>query len=66
MSRFCVKKNGSLFVIEEDIVGWYLIVYKNAETNVSSEDFLLDTKDDAFLEANERFGIPRDAWELAE
>ena len=66
MKKFFAKKNDLLFVIEEDTVGWYLIVYKSSDQNTSSEDYLLDTLEDAVLEANERYGISTSAWEPAE
>lgn len=58
--KFEYRKNNTYYVIEEDLVGWYLIVYKNIHE--SSEDYLLDTLEDAMLEAEERFSIPKNSW----
>lgn len=49
-------------VIEEDIVGFYLIVYSNPFSEKSSADYLLDSLDDAFNEAKRRFKISREEW----
>lgn len=57
--KYLLKKNGVIYAIEEDLVGWYLIVYKD---NTSSMDFLFDTLEDAFFEAEERFGIKKTEW----
>ena len=43
-------------MIEEDLVGWYLIVYEN---NHSSQDYLFDTFDEAVIEAENRHGIAK-------
>lgn len=51
-------------VIEEDLVGYYLIVYKDPTSTVSDEDYLLDTLEDAFQEAQERFGVSKIQWIL--
>lgn len=57
------KKDNNLFVIEEDAIGWYLIVYPNSNKTSSSEDYLLDTLDEAFLEAKSRFKISKELWQ---
>lgn len=51
-------------IIEEDIVGFYLIVFKNPISQKSNEDYLVDSLDDAFKEAKDRFGILRNQWKL--
>jgi len=60
--KFECRENDTYYVIEEDLVGWYLIVYTDKNTNESSEDHLLDTLEDAMLEAEERFSIPKNSW----
>jgi hypothetical protein len=60
--KFEYRENNKYYVIEEDLVGWYLIVYDDKHTDESSEDHLLDTLEDAMLEADERFGIPTSRW----
>ncbi|HSW86748.1 MAG TPA: hypothetical protein VLG49_04515 [Rhabdochlamydiaceae bacterium] len=50
------------YVIEEDLVGWYLIIYKDPNINKSVEDYLFDTLEDALFEAEDRFGIPKNDW----
>jgi hypothetical protein len=57
----CTKGNAS-YVFEEDVVGWYLVVYNNSYITQSSEDHLYDTLEDALVEVETRFGIPRDGW----
>lgn len=49
-------------IIEEDTVGFYLVVYRNSELDQSTEDYLLDSLEDAFQEAKEKFGIMKDQW----
>lgn len=60
--KFEYRENDTYYVIEEDLVGWYLIVYEDKNTDESSGDHLLDTLEDAMLEAEERFGIPKNSW----
>ena len=60
--KFEYKGNNAYYVIEEDFVGWYLIVYKEKNSYESSEDHLLDTLEDAMREADERFNIPEKSW----
>lgn len=60
--KFEYRENDTYYVIEEDLVGWYLIIYTDKNTDESSEDHLLDTLEDAMLEAEERFSIPKNSW----
>lgn len=57
--RFEYQKDDAFYVIDEDIVGWYLITYNNKKT---SEDYLYGSLQEAFLEAQERFNIPKEYW----
>lgn len=49
-------------IIEEDNVGWYLIIYTPPNNNQSSADYLLDSLEDAFEEAKDRFGVSPSQW----
>jgi len=59
--KYWRQKGETSYVIEEDLVGWYFIIYKN-HTNKSSEDYLFDTLEDILFEAEDRFGIPKNSW----
>lgn len=58
--KFECKKNDIYYVIEEDLVGWYLIAYNNK--NESSKDYLFDTLEDAMFEAEDKFSIHKNSW----
>ncbi|GAB4194277.1 MAG: hypothetical protein Tsb0015_17280 [Simkaniaceae bacterium] len=58
--KYWYQKKGVTYVLEEDLVGWYLIIYKNKTS--SSEDYLFDTLDEALFEAEDRFDIPKNSW----
>ena len=60
--KFEYRNCNTYYVIEEDLVGWYLIVYNNKNTKESSEDHLFDTLEDAMLEGEDRFSIPKNGW----
>ena len=60
--KYRCQKDGVSYLIEEDSVGWYLIVYQNDK---SSHDYLIDTLEDAFLKAELIFAIPRKLWHEA-
>lgn len=60
-SLFCETKD-KFFVLNEDIVGWYLIVYKDKTKSVSIEDHLLDSYEDAIDFAKEDFNISKTDW----
>ncbi len=57
--RYYSKNDNISYVIEEDLVGWYLIVYKN---NQSSQDYLFDTFEEAVIEAENKYGIAKNKW----
>ncbi len=44
-------------VIKEDLVGFYLIIYKNPTLSKSSADYLLDSLAEAFEMAQEKYGV---------
>lgn len=49
-------------IIDKDIVGYYLIVYRDPKSTISSADYLLDTLDEAFEAAQKKFGISKEQW----
>ena len=55
-------KNDSLKFIEEDTVGYYLIVYNDPNSENSNKDYLVDSLEEAFQEAKEKFGISKEQW----
>jgi len=62
LKKFEYRENNTYYIIEEDLVGWYLIVYNDKSLNKSLEDHLLDSLEDAMLEAEERFSIAKNSW----
>lgn len=58
--KYTYKKDHSFFVIEEDTVGWYLIIYCESK---SSNDYLFDTLEEALFEAENKFNIPKNEWQ---
>lgn len=64
MLKFSYKNNFLKLVIEEDVIGYYLIVYEDPYSIVSKEDYLVDSLDEAFKEAKEKFGVSKDQWTL--
>lgn len=57
--QFWYAEGDFLYEIKEDLVGWYLIKY---EQRRSSQDYPLDSLEDAFNEAEDRFQIPKKLW----
>jgi len=57
------QSSSSSYRIEKDVVGWYLIVYARKDLEKSSADYLLNTLEDAFIEAENRFNISRNDWQ---
>lgn len=55
------SNNGVCYLIEEDLVGWYLIVY-NKYSNESSKDYLFDTLEGAMFEAEDKYKIQENSW----
>ena len=47
--KFHYQNDKFFYVIKEDAVGWYLIVYLNRNEDESSHDYLLDTIDEALI-----------------
>lgn len=60
--KYICREDSSTYFIEEDPAGWYLFAYKKKASDKASEDFLLDTFEDALFEAETRYHIPRDSW----
>jgi hypothetical protein len=59
--KFEYRKNNRYYVIEEDLVGWYLIGYNN-NTNESFEDHLFDSLEEAMFDGEDRYSIPKNGW----
>ena len=51
-------------IIEKDVLGFYLIVYNDPNAEISNEDYLFDSLEEAFLESKEKFGVAIDQWIL--
>lgn len=62
--KYLYKSDSLKLVIEEDTVGFYLIVYNDPRSEQSSEDYLVDSLEEAFQEAKEKFGISSKQWIL--
>ena len=60
--KYTYQRGNSLYVIEEDVIGWYLIVYCENE-NKSSRDYLFDTLEEALFEAEDKFNVPKSGWQ---
>ncbi len=60
--KYLYKNDSLKLVIEEDLVGFYLIVYNDPQSEISSEDYLVDSLEEAFQEAKEKFGISSKQW----
>jgi hypothetical protein len=60
--KYTYKNNSLELVIEQDIVGFYLIIYKDHYSRKSSEDYLFDSLDEAFQTAERKFGVSRSEW----
>ncbi len=65
--KYLYRKNNLKLIIEEDVVGYYLYVYKDIEnTGIATEDYLLDSLEMAFSEAEALFGIQKNQWKREE
>ena len=64
MLKFQYKSDLLKIVIEEDFVGFYLTVYENPNSLNSNKDYLFDSLEDAFNEAEEKFSVRRDEWKI--
>jgi hypothetical protein len=61
--KYLYKKDHNSFLLQEDIIGWYLVVYRRQDQlTQSSEDYLFDTLEDALKQAEDQFHIPQSAW----
>jgi len=60
--KFEYIDNNIRLVIEEDLVGYYLYVYRNPKVEAADQDYLLDDLEMAKDEAYERFGIDKQKW----
>jgi hypothetical protein len=56
-TKYLFKSKSLMLVIEPDIVGTYLIVYLNPSTNISDQDYLFDSLEEAFNFAFDKFGV---------
>ena len=63
-SKYLYESSLLKIVIEEDTVGFYLIIYRDPLSEKSDEDYLFDSLEDAFREAKDKFGIARNQWRL--
>jgi|GEM_PF-7071698 len=64
MQKFEFTTKEFYLLIEEDVIGWYLIVFKKENKTTSISDYLYDNLEDVFFEAQERFGVSKDKWEV--
>jgi hypothetical protein len=61
--KYIFRGEDKNLIIEEDKIGWYLIVYHKDDFEKSEEDYLIDSLEDAYKEAEERFGVLKNQWE---
>ncbi len=62
LKKYCYSNKKLKLIVEEDIVGFYLIVFKDPVSNISCADYLVDSLEEAFNEAKRKFGISRDQF----
>lgn len=62
--KYLYKSDTLKLIIEEDVIGFYLIVYKDLQSKKSSEDYLVDSLEEVFQEAKEKFGVSSKQWML--
>ncbi len=60
--KYLYKSDSLKLIIEEDVIGFYLIVYNDPQSEKSSEDYLVDSLEEAFQEAKEKFGVSSKEW----
>lgn len=60
--QYIYKDDKIKLIVKTDLIGYYLIVYEDPYSSKSSSDYLVDTLDDAFQEAYDRFGILKSKW----
>lgn len=61
-SKYICASDSLKLIIEEDVVGFYLIVFKDPKSDKSNEDYLVDSLEEAFQEAKDKFGISNEQW----
>ena len=64
MRKLFYETKDAFYELDEDVVGWYLIVYKDKSKNLSIEDHLFDSYENALQVAKEDFNIPEDKWRM--
>lgn len=62
MNKYLYKSNNLKLLIEEDLVGFYLIIYPDPHSEKSSEDYLFDSLEDVLRVAESKFGISKKQW----
>lgn len=62
--KYIYETKNIKLIIEEDIVGFYIIVYNDPSSMQSNADYLQDTFDDAFSFSERKFGVKKDQWKL--
>jgi len=55
--KYFYENNEIKLIIEEDVVGFYLIIYKQDAPHQSINDYLLDSLEQAFKVAKDKFGV---------
>ncbi len=64
MLKFLYEKDSLKLIIEEDTIGFYLIVHDDTQSEKSTKDYLVDTLEEAFQTAHKQFAISKDQWIL--
>lgn len=64
LSQYIYIKNSLKMIIEEDLIGFYLIIYNDPQSLESDEDYLLDSLKEAFDLAEERFSVVKSQWSI--
>lgn len=62
--KYLYKNDFFKLVIEEDDIGFHLIVYNDPCSEKSDEDYLIDSLEEAFQEAEQKFGVTSGQWKL--
>ena len=63
-SRYTYEDEKLRLIIEEDVVGYYLVVFDKNNSSTSVADYLLDTLEEAFVFADNKFKVSRSQWIL--
>jgi hypothetical protein len=64
--KYCYKDTNMKVYIEEDSVGYYVVMYSDPSSQRSNADYLVDSLEEAFTFAEEKFGILKTQWTLKE